>query len=112
MRSDRYFTDAQKIAEENPATFSIIEVGALRRVVKVGAYLKVCSGKERFWTQVTYVNGDFVKATVANELLGEEYEFGEEVEFTLMNVYDYLPDDAGTTDNESTNLCATHDTCN
>jgi hypothetical protein len=54
-----------------------------------GDLAKVCSGDERFWVVITERNGDVLKGTVANMLVGDQpYDYGDLIAFHMDNVYD------------------------
>lgn len=84
------FESAQGMAQQNPDTFEVASIDHLREVVKPGVYAKVCilnGGGERIWTDVVSVDGNKVKATLANDPFGFDAKHGDDVEYQLQHIY-------------------------
>ena len=90
------FVNAQEMAIKNPETFDAPTKEELE-VIKVGDIVKVSTGNERFWTIVTEINGEEIKATVNNDLVMEENEdltLDTVISFKKENIYDIYPEPA------------------
>lgn len=86
------FVDAQEMHKLHPKTFLAPTIRELRSV-KVGSFVKICAGRERFWVIVYEINGDNLRGVINNELLcTKEHGLGFEsvVHFELKNVYQTL----------------------
>lgn len=84
------FINAQQQKLDNPNTFDAPSQDELD-AIKLDDSLKVCIGGERFWTTVTEVKGQQIKAIVDNHLINcEEHglDYGDEVEFNKHHIYD------------------------
>lgn len=81
------FLDAQRLARLNPNSFEVCSELELS-VLKKGDLVKVCANGERFWVQLTKINWRMLKGTVANELVLNDLELGEEVNFHMRNIFD------------------------
>jgi hypothetical protein len=82
------FVDAQAMHNDNPERFSVPSKKDLDKL-DIGDVVKVCDGRERFWTIITEVNGDFIKASINNHLL-QDYKgsVGDIVEFEKRHIYE------------------------
>ena len=81
------FIDAQEMHKQHPDTFEVPFKSELD-AIKEGSTVKVCNGKERFWTQVTDVDGDKLTATVDNNLIDSDgINLGDTIHFEKKNVY-------------------------
>ncbi len=84
------FIDAQEQHKQSPETFdapSIIELSTLKK----GDTVKVCNGKERFWTIIKEITGDKIKAEVNNQLFDAKeygYDCGDTISFEKRHIYD------------------------
>ncbi len=81
---------AQGMASQHPDTFEVSDIDHMREVVKPGVYAKICilnGGGERIWTDVVSVDGNKVKATLANDPFGFDAKHGDPVEYQLHNIY-------------------------
>jgi hypothetical protein len=82
---------AQGMAVQHPNTFEVSDIDHMREVVKPGVYAKICildGGGERIWTKVIKVDGDKVRASLANDPFGlEGMKHGDRVEYQMHNVY-------------------------
>lgn len=90
------FIDAQEAHRANPDEFwapSQEELDSL----KAGDLVKICNehnseeifGGERFWVQITKINGSQLFGLVANMLLFSDLEMGQAIVFDKCNIYDY-----------------------
>ena len=88
---------AQGMAVQHPDTFEVSDIDTMREVVKPGVYAKICildGGGERIWTKVIKVDGDKVRASLANDPFGlEGMEHGDRVEYQMHNVYNVTAED-------------------
>ena len=105
------FTDAQKLHEDNPDTFSVFHLEDLQALVAPGTYVKVTSADERFWVYVDAVDDDKVTGLVANDLLRAPFKFGDTVHFELRHIYDVYQEDTYT-ETEQGNIEGLCPTCN
>jgi hypothetical protein len=84
------FVDAQHMALIHPDTFDAPSKVALNRI-KVGDYVKVCANnKERFWVQVTHIDGQNLTGVVNNDLVETKHHglsCNDIVEFAKCNIY-------------------------
>lgn len=86
---DRSIKNAQEMHFLHPSTFDAPSYAELQKI-KVGNYAKISVGRERFWTQITEIDGDKLKGKIANDLvLTEEhgYKCDDMIEFKLENIY-------------------------
>lgn len=87
------FIDAQEKHRQHPDTFEILCEEELKRI-KPGDGVKVCDGKERFWTVVKTSDPEGTRDITAQIdtilLRGQEYNFGDVVKFNLRHVYDAI----------------------
>jgi hypothetical protein len=86
------------MASMHPDTFEVATIGRLMEVVEPGVYAKVCitsgdCGGERIWTQVTEVDGNEVKATLANDPFGLDAEHGDPLKYTMQHIYNVTAED-------------------
>ena len=88
---------AQGMAVQHPDTFEVSDIDHMREVVKPGVYAKICildGGGERIWTKVIKVDGDKVRASLANDPFGlEGMSHGDRVEYQMHNVYNVTAED-------------------
>lgn len=88
------FVDAQDMHRNHPQTFEVPSNEDLNGISKYD-FVKVSCNNERFWIEVTSVDGDKIKGTVSNGLFmegNEELVFGKEIEVTKNNVFDIIKD--------------------
>lgn len=82
--------DAQEMHRNHPETFEVPSKSELE-TIQEGTYVKICDGDERFWVQVTKIDGSTIQGTVSNDLVFEKpYNYGDLVEFHQKNVYGIL----------------------
>lgn len=91
----KYHTDnwenARQLHEEHPDTFEWEEPPA-DFVFRKGDHLKICNGKERFWTRFVKERRNQIIAQVDNLLLWDyPYNLGSYVVFTRDNIYSFQP---------------------
>jgi uncharacterized protein YegJ (DUF2314 family) len=80
--------NAQEMHRNHPGTFDVPEPDEIAAVGQ-GVHVKVCDGGERFWVKVVSRDGDTMVGTVANNLIGgQDYDYGDEIEFKTENIYD------------------------
>lgn len=63
------------------------------RLISIDDEVKISNGFERFWVDVTSIDGDFLKGIVANELIFPKnygYDFGSEISFKRQNILDII----------------------
>lgn len=87
------FVDAQEMHKKYPETFFVPTHGDLD-TIKIGDYIKVCIKQERFWASVTEIDGNTIKAIVANELVNSPehlLRYGNFIEVEKRHIYDILP---------------------
>ncbi|GAL57844.1 hypothetical protein EV102420_08_03070 [Pseudescherichia vulneris NBRC 102420] len=82
------FMNAQRMARLHPETFLVYDYDELS-LLKPGHLVKVCSNRERFWVVITNVEGKRFTGTVANNLVFNDIAYGETVQFTMTNIFDY-----------------------
>lgn len=85
--------DATEMADQHQSTFELPELEMLQEV-DVDWVLKVCDGRERFWTSVVSIKKDNnifdteITAKIDNRLLfSTEYNYGDIIKYKLRNVY-------------------------
>lgn len=87
------FINAQQMQKDHPDSFeapSLIELAELDK----GTFVKVCTGGERFWTEIKEIADDKVTAVINNNLVCTDVhglQHGDEIKFTLDNIYDIYP---------------------
>lgn len=62
------FVDAQEMAIKYPTTFQAPDSVDLENI-HPGDYVKVCALRERFWVEVSKVDGDLIEGRVDNDLV-------------------------------------------
>lgn len=83
------FIDAQRMAQEYPDSFQVPTFDELRAVV-AGDHIKVCTGGERFWVQVSKGNGTGFTGIITSDLIcGHVHHLkkGDEVSVSPHHVY-------------------------
>lgn len=82
------FEDAVELSKIYEGTFQIPTNAELMQL-EVGHIVKVCANNERFWAKIIDINFDTeeIIATVDNELLRNDLELFEKVEFKFNNIY-------------------------
>jgi len=83
------FIDAQDRHALNPDTFYAPSKKELD-TIESGVNVKVCLDDERFWVEVSQVNGDEITGTVNNDLIhtaSHGLKFGQEIKFEKRHVY-------------------------
>ena len=85
--------DATEMADQYKSTFELPEIEMLQEV-DVDWILKVCDGRERFWTSVVSIKRDNnifdteITAKIDNHLVySKEYNYGDTIKYKLRNVY-------------------------
>lgn len=87
--TDIKMIDAQDVARQNPDTFFAPTIEELA-AIKIGDVVKICDGKERFWTIVKEhdIESGKIVGEVDNNLISEqEYNNGDLLQFHTCNVY-------------------------
>ena len=80
-------TDAQEMAKLNPDTFEAPDKKDLS-LIKEGDSVKICVGKERFWTTVLKVKGENIEGSVDNDLVTENgLSYGDTIKFEKRHIY-------------------------
>ena len=89
------FNDAQEMKKAHPATFFAPTSDALA-AVRTRSLVKICADDvERFWVNVTVVEGDRLQGTVDNDLLHTEVhqlKCDDVVAFELRHIYQIYQD--------------------
>lgn len=83
------FLNAQEMAKLHPATFEAPTTEDLEKV-KVGDYVKVSTGDERFWVEVTKVDGSKISGEINNDLVCTDnhgLKCGDKIEFNKECIY-------------------------
>lgn len=90
------FNDAQEMAIKYPKTFEAPTKEDLDNL-KVGDFVKVSvvvpnrtdgmPESERFWTEITSIENDVIKAKVSNDLLCVDLLYQEEISFNKKHIY-------------------------
>lgn len=87
------FSDAQALALAHPETFSCPSLEELT-TLKAGDYVKVCTGKERFWTKLEDLGEDgSLVGQIDNDLVNQDLHglsYGDLIKFYPNNVYSIL----------------------
>lgn len=83
------FIDAQQMKQTHPDTFEVPDQNDLR-ALKVGDTVKVCAFRERFWAEITAIEGDKITARVDNILLTTFLKYKDMIEFEPRHIYDIL----------------------
>ena len=89
-----HLTDFYKLHNENPRENDFPNMNALKNI-KIGDYIKVCNGKEKFWTNVMHVEicekdlMDSKIIAVVNERLFEtdDYDIDAMISYQFYNIY-------------------------
>lgn len=87
------FVDAQEMHKKYPETFFVPPQEDLD-AIKIGDYIKVCISLERFWASAIEIDGNTIKAIVANELVNSPehvLHYGNFIEVEKRHIYDILP---------------------
>lgn len=87
MKKDIEFVDAQQMKKLNPKTFEAPDEIDLKGI-HVGDTVKVCAFKERFWVEITEINGDIITGRVDNILVTPLLKYNETIQFEARHIYD------------------------
>ncbi len=80
------FLDAQQKSIEHPHTFFVPSKRKLESI-KPDQNVKVCENKERFWVEVTEINGHKITGRVNNDLvLTHSFKCDDIISFEKKNV--------------------------
>lgn len=85
------FENAQELARQYPDTFWAPSAADLA-LIAPGVYVKVAAGCERFWVEVTNIEGDCITGVVRNDLVNTRrhgYRWNDVVTFHSDNVYNF-----------------------
>ena len=88
------FVNAQSMAKKNPLTFEVPTNEELN-TIDTGSNVKVCTGDERFWVEVTEVKGNKITGEVNNDLINTRIhglKLHDIVTFFKKNVYSIFSD--------------------
>jgi len=86
------FVDAQQMHTENPDTFGVPAQIHLD-MIESGAFVKISENAERFWVQVTEVDGDKITGRVDNDLVMQHsFKCDDIISFERKNVMGILGD--------------------
>ena len=88
------FINAQEMSLQHPKTFAAPCEKVLQDI-KIGDYVKINPGHERFWCEVISINKEdrSIKGTVASTLIDYDWHPGDELDFKFEHVYDILTKD-------------------
>ena len=89
MRKKIEFVDAQQMKQIHPDTFEIPEPEDFK-ALKVGDMVKVCAYQERFWVEITAIEGEQISGKVANVLVTRFLKYNAPIEFETKHIYDIL----------------------
>ena len=78
--------NAREMSQKNPNSFSHPSKDELNQI-KAKDSVKICVGKERFWVEVEKVEDSLITGTIDNNLLQDELEFGQSIQFHKDNIY-------------------------
>jgi hypothetical protein len=65
------FSDAQNMHLKHPSDFWAPSLEELDEIKK-SDFVKICNNNERFWIEVTEVNGNIIKGRIDNDLVREQ----------------------------------------
>lgn len=83
------FEDAQRMQRKHPDTFAALAGDDMSGLV-VGSFVKLCTGGERFWVEVTEIEHGGLRGRVNNDLVCTEahgLNNGDSVEFQRRHIY-------------------------
>lgn len=81
------FVNAQEMAKKHPDTFEVPSLEELNNIKK-GDTVKVCENGERFWVNITHIEGDSIKGIVDNNLVCyHSFNFRDTIDFKKENIY-------------------------
>ena len=84
------FIDAQEMHRKHSHCFQVPNDHHLNKL-KVGDYVKICEGNERFWVELTEVEGQKLSGRVDNDLFfTHDFECDDIVHFETRHVYNIL----------------------
>ena len=87
------FLDAQQMKKENPNTFwapNQKEMDSLQS----GQFVKICENRERFWVELTGVDGDILVGRVDNDLaFKHSFKCDDIITFEKKNVMGLISED-------------------
>lgn len=89
LKKNLEFVNAQEQARLHPETFEAPSKAELDAIVE-GSTVKVSIGGERFWNQVTKVDGSIITATVDNDLVCTKthgLKYGDTITFVKDNIF-------------------------
>ena len=84
------YINAQEMASHNPDTFAVPPLEDLRVMLETGCFVKVSTGGERFWVELTSIDGDVLYGRLDNDLTRtgtHGLECDDLVGFRMENVY-------------------------
>ena len=83
------YVDAQAMAVKHPKTFEVPSTEELASI-EPGCFVKVCTGRERFWVLVTKIRGNIVTGKVDNKLFTVPLRLGQSISFDKKNIYSVM----------------------
>lgn len=91
IKMNSKLVSAVEMHRENPNTFEIPDTNEIE-TIRPGDNVKVCSGRERFWVEISRLGeeGEFF-GTVNNDLIYTDehgFSFGDEISLYAENIYD------------------------
>jgi len=82
------WVDAQQMAKDNPDTFEAPSDEELA-AIEIGWTVKVCNGRERFWTEVVEKGEGYLLVKVDNMLVYRRgYNLGDILKIEKRNIYE------------------------
>jgi hypothetical protein len=87
------YEDAVELAKQFPDTFHRMSNDELMAEIKVGSFVKISTGNERFWCQVKEIVGEELYAIINNDLLyrcAHGLSDGDLLKIHINNVYNVL----------------------
>jgi hypothetical protein len=81
------FSDAQDMHLRSPATFWAPSLKELDRIKK-GKFIKISHNNERFFVEVSEVNGNIIKGRIDNDLIvNQPFKYNDIIECEKRHVY-------------------------
>ncbi len=87
MKRNVDFVDAQQMKQMHPGTFEApdhYDLGAL----KIGDTVKICAYQERFWVEITEINGTIITGRIDNILITPLLKYNETIQFESRHIFD------------------------
>lgn len=86
------FVDAQQMHKDNPTTFDAPSQQELDDL-KVEDTVKLSLNCERFWVEITAINGETLKGRIANDLVFDQpFKCDDIIKFRKNHIYNIYED--------------------